>query len=440
MNSKRVLRPVILYSLGLLITAGSVLLLAGCMDPMSGTAAGASNPAVSVLNVPSNATNLEISITGSGMDEIRLQPTPGQSTVSVFVPQGPNRRFSLSADLFEYGTTTVNPSVWYDGVVTRSITPSSSVVGIPASLRSVIMVPFLDTAGNEARLFADATPLTSLGSFGIDNETLAIDFDHLGRIYLGRNRGSGTLIQRRNSAVSGGISIFLQVGGAIPSGNRGIVAMAIDRPRRWVYHAEDGRIWRTRYDNSDNAAQPADTEELTGSITFPNGLNPGLGSRITGIAVDQADGTILIAQQRQVFRFDSVTSQVLSVFPNEGILAPEDQITDVRIRGQHVLVLFHDSLNFAPVVELNRSLSFVRAYGTFVAPGTAGQDEFNRPALDLGVFRFVAVLNRRIGILETGTNNARLVVIDDLSGAGWDSESLFGSDVNFPMYPVLSQS
>lgn len=443
MERRSFVRSVVIGLFGWLVTGALVLFLAGCMDPVSSRPLRSASPSVSILNIPQNVTNVAITVTGSGMDDIEVEVPTGQSSVTLLVPEGPNRRFSFSADLFEYGSTTVlNPSVWYDGESTQSVSFAGGEVRIPASLRSQIMVPFLDWEGAVARIFEDTSPLVEVGDFPIGDQTLAIDFDHLGRIYLGRNPLSGALIQRRNSPTSGPNTVFLSPGGAI-TGNVGIVSLSIDRPGRWIYHASDSRIWRTRYDETSNPAQTGDTVELT-NIEFPNGLDPDSGHMITAIAFDQADGTLLIAQQRQLFRFDPEASTVSDVFPQEFNIESSDQITDVRVRDQNVLVLFHYSEDFAPVVELDRDLLVVRQYGTFVT-GEAGPDQFNEPSEGpngtYGVFRFVAVLNRRIGILESAStwDPVRVAIVDDLDGTGWAEVGFdVGCGTNFPVYPVVS--
>jgi hypothetical protein len=81
------------------------------------------------------------------------------------------------------------------------------------------------------------------------------------------------------------------------------------------------------------------------------------------------------------------------------------------------------------ILQLNHNLQFVKAYGDEIDGTNTNPGQFYGP------HRFVAIVNKRITVIDDdyfGSNNDKVVSIEDITGSNWmtlptsgDGQSLF---------------
>ena len=166
--------PVLLSALFLAVFAG------GCM-PQGGGFGGSVFPSLAVRGLPANPFSVELTVSGPDMETVNRTIEPEESSLTLEVPAGAAREFSLNAS---------NVSVTTVGSTVQDLTAGTTVeISIPLKLSGTkIIVP--DGFNNRIVQIDDMAgtgwnPLL-YGDIGLEDwefEPTEVDFDNSGRIY-----------------------------------------------------------------------------------------------------------------------------------------------------------------------------------------------------------------------------------------------------------------
>jgi len=400
--------------------------LSGCMAAGTG-GAQAAYPSVSVQQVPSTVTTLDLSVTGPGMTPIQQSGiSPGTTSLIVEVPVGSDRVFRLLGQVYDpsnlqdpninsfvqsFGDEKVQ-AVSSEGVslsfdmqpfYTKVIFPSFSYISQYDRTLSTAYVTLNPTLSN----------LVGLGP-------VAVDLDATGRLYVANSFYDGQTftyhygIFRMDDAASSPFEIDLS------SFLNSLDSLAVDSQRGLIYFVgtdksyspiigsvrTDGTNIRTDYDVSQIPFVAAASQ--SGGFGNPY---------FTGIDVGP-DGTLYISgycsfevlpTQGGVTHYDPTTQGVLSSYdgsPNEFV--------DVMRKGKYVYTIRYQAQGLPGsqpngVIELTPQLGFVDSMSGTGDP-TLAPGQFSNPS------KFAAPENPGFYVI----NGSYIIHFDDLSGAGWN--------------------
>ncbi len=371
------------------------LLLASCFY-MPGVAGGKARAGLVLPKfIAADTTSLALIVGGPGMDPLFATYPVGTTSVTLSVPSGTARTFTLLAN---------TPSVTLKGETTVDLQPGETkdIVLTPAADSSQIIVP--DNATGRLVQVADlsgagwttSTPVTS---------PYDVDFDDQGRIYIASNSYSGPGIVRINDINDTSPFTLTGVTGT------NIRSIAMDRTRGLLYYTDGFSLWRIQVTPTLGTQELVDLSSQSISV-----------STVKGIAVD-SDGFVYIGSN------PFLATEVLKINPNpaaspsvvasySGALA---FAYDVLVNGDFVYVS-DPSMSAPKIVQLDKNLKFVNSFSGPVS------DPF------LGPERFVAVMNKRITVVDQPhdissfalTTKARLVSFD-MTGGLWSPYGSYGT-------------
>lgn len=380
------------------------LLLTSCMDA-SLVSDGSAPASISIQSAPATIRDLGLRVSGPGMPTVAKTVPIGADALVFGVPVGPARRFELIARLNRVTTDQLNQNVWYDARRQLPVPPGGTLVDLPLFIRSTILVPDINFSGTGTRLVA-IEDLVGPDAVITSEKWTELPFDDPARYQpsdVAVDARGGIYVAFR---ATGGVVRVPDVGSFNPQQIRasgGILSMAIDRERGRLFVSELSDVYAMALNGSNER-----------SLDLFDSLSPGVNGYFQGVAVDPA-GMLYVAQSARISRVDPQTSEILATRST----APYD-LSDVMVRPDGVYALVHSRNQQGGqadvgIVRLNFALSEITGtYGTGVDPAEGVPGKFFGPR------RFIAETNRKITVADTdGASVARIVQIDDLSGAGW---------------------
>ncbi len=386
-----------------------VVTFTGCIFFAAGDT-GIAIPNLTVKGAPSDITALSLRITGPGMTPLESYYSSVPSIIEIEVPAGLDRQFELiaypssaSAAISFKGTATAdlasgeakNVDLIMKLNETKLVFPDVTNNYAPGEIMLID-----DISGSGLRTIAGAD--IGLGAF----TPYDVDFDSQGRIYIANNVAApGSSIILRLDNMNATSYTFITEDSAYV----GIIALAIDRERDLIYFTAPAGLFK--YDMT-----------LDNRIT----LNLGAISTIRGLAVDE-DGMLYIAGidgADKIFKYDPDAQSVVDFYD-----VPNLDPWDVMVKTPYLDVANNNGTSSNAILQLDLDLNLIKGYGDEI-------DNLNtNPGQFYGPHRFVAVLNRKLTILDDdyfGSNVDKLVSIDDMNGTNWttlptsgDGQSLF---------------
>ena len=377
-----------------------VLTFSGCQYSPGGTTATVV-PNLSVTGIPSNVTAITLTVSGPGMNPIVVNYSPPPSSISVEVPAGADRQFELiayvsdqSAALSFIGTATADlaPGVSKEIVLNMGLNETKLIMSDYWNNR-LIQIDDISGTGWVAKIGAD---------FGFPG-TFApydIDFDSLGRIYFANNwGGTGISTVSRIDNMNATSYTFI----AEDTGFVGIRSLAIDRPNDLIYYSTSNELYRW---------------DIGGSIRTQINI-AGIIGIIRGLAVDE-NGILYIAGENttlspRIFKYNP-TTQIFTAYGPTNLATP----WDVVVNQNYLYVANLGGANGWKIIRLDLDLnpSSSQGFGNSIPPVIPGNF--------YGPHRFVAILNRKLNIIDEDENDGfnageRIVAFDDINGANWET-------------------
>ncbi len=371
-------------------------------------------------------------VPGSSSLTYEIGITDSASSIPVYGPQG----FPLgtpfqvpSGDGKDIEILVKTPSVTFRWAVTsQSLAPGESVsysAGVTLyETKIIIPDPGSTGGGISFRRLAQMDEIGDIASWQIiDDVNIAstinswefipwdVDFDKRGRLYIANNYTGtqGAVIRIDDIGCSNEIAI--QSIATAPN----IIGVAIDRPNDILYYISNNAtgIYRVDINNTTNNAE----------LTITAGITTKLYS---GIAVDDT-GLIYVSNNDPgnlgIFKIDpnaAAGSRVIDSYTTS-LLSPRD----VMIKSNFLYIADTDtSTTFHKIVQLNISDMSFNAELT---------NSGSYPML--GPQRFIAILNRRIYLIDENPDDFsgsidKLIALDDIDGTGWTTSGSTGSGIN----------
>ncbi len=378
---------------------------------------------------PATFSSISVTVTGADMATVQQNFSPG-ATIQLEVPSGDSRQFAVLA--------TVDPAdpsaaLSFAGTATANLAEGQTI-SLPITMalnETKIVVPDPGSLLPHNRFFqindisgAGLTYVTGPNiGFAATFVPWDIDFDSRGRIYIATNSGGagGCRVIRINNINSTSNSLV------IDNSNIGIVALAVDRVRNYVYLSPSNPATATfgfRRCNLDGTGATG-VLPVTGVDTIQT---------ITGMDVDSTSGLLYISGKNasgldRIFQYDPVTQSVTRVYSSANLNASQD----VRVMSPYVYVANPGGVSNLQIIQLDTNLNFVAGYGngdTVTVPRTAAGQFY-------AARHFVGIRNDSLIIMDdsgaaTFPMGDKLVSINNISGAGWttfptsgDGQSLF---------------
>ncbi|MBN1836615.1 MAG: hypothetical protein JW820_12245 [Spirochaetales bacterium] len=405
------------------LVAPIVLVLCGCyFDSLGGGNTTQATLSVSMKQPVGTVTSIALVVSGPGMASIARALPVADTEVSLEVPAGADRTFTVlvnTADMSFKGETTVD-----------LVAGESAAVSVRPVLAATELVfpDFTNNFGNskllQIRDIGDTSfqelfgsGIAGIGFADAQFKPYDVDFDDRGRIYIANNYGGSgmgvnAVIRTDDITGAGGLK-FTEL-----EYDYGVNSLAVDRPRSLVYFST------TAFMSTPSALHRCNLDggSMTTLATIA-GVEPI--QTIRGMAVDENGilyivGTNSLGQPR-VFRYDPVGQSVLSTY--SGNL---NDPWDVLYKSPYVYVANNNGADNYKIIRVNADLSSPVGYGQ-----DAGDDTLpdTAPGMFYGPRRFVAVLNRKITIIDDHNVERldKLVSMDDITGAGWQTLPVSGN-------------
>jgi hypothetical protein len=359
------------------------LLATGCYY-MPGQGGGTAKVAIGIAPgakglkaIPANLSSVALVVTAPGMAPITATASATANSITVSVPAGPARTFTLLLN---------TPSATLEGVATVDLQAGqSTTVNVTPTLGATqIVIP--DYNAGQVDQISDMTG-TGWTTLLPVTTPYAVAFDSLGRLYV----ASGASIYRMND-ISG------PLGTAIASSTQGaqITSMAMDLTRGLLYFIDSTNLYSIQVTPSLGVQLPAVT--LASILTAS--------SAASAIAVD-SDGFLYIANTYPVgsvvkVNVSTFASPVVVTSFTGGLLFP----WDIMVKDNYVYVSDY-------------SAKKILRFSTNLQP----VDSFPGPTSDplVGPKKFLAILNKPITLIDDAgpSTPRRLVSFNDMAGDGW---------------------
>ena len=364
----------------------ALVLLAGCMDPLSqGGHAGYAG--ISVLEAPGSISELQITVSGPAMSTIGpLLLSPGTTSLTLKVPTGPDRVFDISGGWFTYRRVA--------GVTAKGL-------DLSARMRPYIVVP--DRNNDRLAIVKDMNGAGWTGMIAVVEDLGPpqpitaprwVDFDNQGRLLL---YFSDALVTISDPGIAGPIVDFETVTGA--------EIAAYDRAGGYLYYYSGTGI--NRWDGLGTLFFSYDGDAF--------GMAMGDGGHIYIVGRTEASGATVPG----VEKYDPATFTVVESFSDAGVFNSPAQ--DVTFVNGYVYVANPNGPDGYKVLKFDTDLQLVAAFGS--APANPANPQ---PREFFGPRQFVATLGKRLILMDGGgqffedTLVNRLVAFDDVgSSSGW---------------------
>ena len=357
------------------------------------------SPRIHIKGQPAGVTSINLAITGADMETIEKSIAVGDNEITIEVPAGNDRTFSL---------TMHNPSVTVTGEITEDLTAGEEVdITVPLELNETkLIIPDADYYNDGGRL-VQIDDMTGSGWIERDYSDLGlgftleghfipydVDFDDQGRIYVANfeNNPSGGIIRFDHINDTNPIKIT----------NEKVPALVVDRENDLVYFlqsdSESYYLYRCNLDGSNPYEYPL------GSF----GDDP-FNEETLGLTIDD-EGMLYLA-----YRPDGTAIQKINP-------AGSGSYEDAYWSGgtNFFDVMFKDGFIYAAdadgteIQKLNTDLNLLDTLG----------DEAEEPEFD-GPRRFLAILNKNFYLIDEqwGDDDSfnSLVFFSDFNGLDFTS-------------------
>ncbi len=222
------MRTTLRLSCAAIVAAALVAFITGCYY-MPGSGGGIARVAVGVKAVPPSLVSAALIVTAPGMTTISASSTGAGGSLTVSVPAGSARTFTLllnSASATLQGVATVDLQPGENTTITLSPTLSATQIVIPDFYNGQI-VQISDMTG------AGLTKISAGNLPGISTfSPYAVDFDNQGRIYIANNTVNTTEGLIRIDDINHPSSLTVVDGPY----SAGINSLAIDRTNGLIYY------------------------------------------------------------------------------------------------------------------------------------------------------------------------------------------------------------
>jgi len=376
------------------------LLAAGCYYMPSGAQGSARASLALAKGLPANVSSIALIVSGPGMKTMANEYPVGTSSVSLEVPAGRARTFTLlpsTASVTFKGEATVDLVAGETKEITLSPVLSDTQIIVPDYLNNRL-VQISDMLGTGWTVKTGAA--SALYPYDVD-------FDSQGRIFVADY--STTPLYYLDDITTNPVSVSIAT--------TYLYALAIDRPANLVYFTNGTLLYRK------DLGDPGDPgTQLSIPIT----------GRIMGLAVGP-DGSLYLADYGSGFggfllKYDPVGQNVLASYPPT--VSSYWDPWDVSVQGGYVYSTHVLDLGVKKVARSGLDLNFI--------------DEFTGPGSDpfYGPRRFVAILSRKLTVIDegyTGVDSNRLAAFSDMAGSGWTTYGATGSSTGqFNFYSYYS--
>jgi hypothetical protein len=396
------------------------LLAAGCYY-MPGQGGGTAKVAISAKGIPANLSSVALVVTAPGMAPVTATASTTANSITVSVPAGPARTFTLLLN---------GPSATLEGVATVDLQAGqSTTVNVTPTLGATQLV-FPDFQNSRLVQISDmnGTGWTQLYAANFSGITAfspyAVDFDNQGKIYVANdNLGSTYGVIRIDDVNHTTGSALVVVDGVYGSG---IKSVAVDRSNNLVYYIGTSPASGTPILFVKSVAN------ILATATQIN-LSTLLTSAPNSMAVDD-QGMLYFAIQGipgttftpgYVMKYNPTTGT--KVATATGFNSP----FAVMVKGPYVYVSDNTDIGGTGKAQIVRLDTNLNPIDSFSGPST---DPFYGPEA------FVAVLNKKFTVIDEGPTSSfkdRLASFDDMSGSNWTTLGSFGSGVNaFDFYNI----
>ena len=353
----------------------------------------------------SDITSFTLTVTGAGMSTISETYSASTTSIELDVPSGNNREFNLtvnmnsasdSAVLSWLGTATANLSG--AATITLNMEIDETKLIIPDYLEAEIKI--LDDIDELTLEVITATDVGYGGGFN----PYDIDFDDSGRIYIANNNGGtgfGRVIRIDDTS---GANVY-----SFTEEFVGIIALAVDRENDYLYYASGTALWRTNLDN---------TGRTVLTINSGSNYNAEAITLIRGMDIDDS-GILFIAGESgvgndRIFRYDTAT-QIVTYSYGIGLLADP---WDTLVKDDYIYVANLNGTANTKIMQFYNNLTYITGYG--IDSATANTN----PGIFYGPRRFIAILNRKITVIDEGPfpeNIDKIASFDDIIGTDWET-------------------
>jgi hypothetical protein len=423
-------------------------LFASCSEEENATIAVDTNVSDNIGTPPENITGFTIAVSGSGIDEDIIKSyMPNSGVILMELPAGKGRIISIDINIepsensiiTAYGGTAVvdlRPGVTTE--ITMKMVPSETKIIVPDCYNNRIVQ--LDSIAHAATTWKAITA-TQIGySTPSTFWPSDIAFDAQGRMYIAnRSSSNGVTGIVRVDKFDVKTPVYTEI---IPSTNpttghgyHTMKSISADMVRGYIYYTAThsfsgtasftypGCLYRVNLDGSPaafgNSALAAFTTtggvedvkvDFDGSV-YILVCNASLAYTIYKFNPDE--GSTYLAASTY-----ALPSPLSTSFAHMGILVKDNYI----LVGTPAGVSADNSIG---IMKFTKNLSYISEYGT-------NQSRlYTTPMNFYNAHRFLAVLNRKITIMDTEQSVGRLVSIDNPAGSGWITYGEYGAGTGF---------
>ena len=370
-------------SLAVVLTA-MLIAFTGCYL-MPGSGNGKAKVSIGVKGLPPNLASVVLVVTAPGMAPITTTASINAGSITVSVPAGPARTFTLllnSASATLQGSATVDLQAGQTTSINLTPTLGATQIVIPDNLNNrIVQISDMNGSGWVAKIGDD---------FGLAGQLLqpyAVDFDSTGRIYIANGSGAG-----------GGLFRINDINHTNPfdlvDSTTGITMVAVDRKNGRVYYSigDINLPWKsTDLLNSGSFVLTQDEPATTG---------------MAAIAADDQGMLYIVDYEStsyKILKYNPSLSSgrvVAASGPGLSLVTPRG----IMVKGPYVYVCDIGSLS---VSRLDKNLQYI--------------DSFQGPPTDpfVGPTAFLAVLDKSITVMDDVFLTKRLASFDNITGSGW---------------------
>jgi hypothetical protein len=382
-----------------LLTISIILILSTCY--FTGNSSVSVSPVIKAIGLPTNISSVKMTVSGPGMNTMEIVYDGLPSSIDLTVPSGSDRKFVMEV----YGTIPLSAATSYQGVATIDLDSGANTITLEMyAYESKLLTanPYWAVLPSEARII-QIEDMNGTGWKEINNTDLS---------WVGSFRpwdveidGNGTIIVANNDNTLSNIILFRIVNMdatsfvplAVGDGNGGSVAVTVDRQNKMIYYATTNQLYRCDY---------------SGSSLKNNFDMTGIGT-IRGMTIDD-DGILYIAHGTQIRKYNpnSGDGVILKTY-SAGLLGPHD----ITINSSNVFVSDTDpTLTNHKIVKLDMELNFIA-------------ELINSGSFPMwGPRKFIGKRKQKIYFTDEtdGTNNDKLVALDEIAGDGWETYGSYG--------------